>query len=198
MVAPDREPIPLHARAADNLAFIRDTMERTTRFTAISGRGGLIMGAIALTAAAVGWRLEDPTKWVATWLVAAGLAALTAIGMMVRKARRAGMPLVSGPGRKFLLALSPPLLVGGVLTLPLLRAGQVRLLPAMWLMLFGSAVVAAGVFSIRLVPIMGLSFILLGVAALLAPVGTGDLFMAAGFGGLNILFGIIIMRRYGG
>jgi hypothetical protein len=197
-IAPHNEPIPLHSRATDDLAFIRNTMERSTRFTAISGLGGIGMGVIALTTAAIASRLVRPGDWVTAWLLAAGLAMATSIGFMVRKAKRAEVSLASGPGRKFLLALSPPLLVGAFLTLPLVQAGQVRLLPAMWLMLYGSAVIAAGVFSIRLVPLMGLSFVLLGIAALFAPVGTGDLFMAAGFGGLNIVCGSIIMRRYGG
>lgn len=197
--APDEpDTIQLHSRAADDLAFIRDTMERSTRFTAISGVGGIVMGVIAIAGAAVAGRLDDPGDWVTAWLVAAGLAVATALGFTVLKSRRTGLALGRGPGRKFLLALSPPLLVGGLLTLPLAQAGEVRLLPAMWLLLYGSAVIAAGVFSIRLVPLMGLSFIIIGTAALFAPVGTGDLFMAAGFGGLNIVFGGIIMRRYGG
>ena len=45
---------------------------------------------------------------------------------------------------------------------------------------------------------MGGCFMATGVAALAAPAAWGDWFMAIGFGGLHILFGIIIARRHGG
>jgi hypothetical protein len=37
-----------------------------------------------------------------------------------------------------------------------------------------------------------------GVLALLAPATWGNLLLAAGFGGLHIIFGILIARKYGG
>ncbi|MDQ3389375.1 MAG: hypothetical protein M3483_07730, partial [Gemmatimonadota bacterium] len=116
----------------------------------------------------------------------------------VRKARSARMPLLSGPGRKFALSLTPPLVAGALLSAFLFGVGLEGALPGVWLLLFGTGVVTAGAFSVRLVPAMGICFMLLGAAALFAPVEWGDGFMAAGFGGIHIVFGILIARRHGG
>jgi len=190
--------IRLNDRAVDDLAFIRDAMESTTRFTAVPGRGGLLMGTIGLAGAGVAMTQTAPTRWLATWCCAAVLGFAVACFFTVRKARAADLPILSGPGRKFALSLAPSLAVGAILTGPLFLAGEARLLPAVWLLLYGTAVLAAGVFSIRVVPVMGLCFLILGTAAAISPAGTGDLYMAAGFGGLHLIFGFLIARRYGG
>ncbi|MEP6744529.1 MAG: hypothetical protein ABJB33_03455, partial [Gemmatimonadota bacterium] len=59
-------------------------------------------------------------------------------------------------------------------------------------------VITAGAFSVRAVPLMGVGFMVLGAIALLAPAIRGDLLLAAGFGGLQIIFGVLIARRHGG
>lgn len=188
----------LQDHALENLRFIRDTLERAGSFTAVPGWGGVAMGLTALGAALVGARQPRPDAWLATWLAEA-LLAVTIGGMaLVRKARAAGQPLASGPARKFGLSLMPPLLAGALLTVALQRAGLLAVLPGVWLLLYGTAVVTAGAFSVRIVPLMGLGFMLLGAAALFAPASWGNGLLAAGFGGLHILFGLAIARRYGG
>lgn len=184
--------------ARDNLRFIRDTMERAGAFTAVPGWGGLLMGLTALGAAAVAARQPSPQGWLAVWLGEAVVAVAIGGTALVRKARAAQLPLLSGPGRKFALGLAPPLVVGAVLTLAFLRAGWTPALPGVWLLLYGTAVVTAGAFSIRIVPLMGLCFMLMGTGALFAPAAWGNVFLAAGFGGLHILFGFWIARRHGG
>jgi len=84
------------------------------------------------------------------------------------------------------------------LTIALYRAGLFALMPGTWLLLYGTAVATAGAFSVRIVPLMGVCFMVLGAAALFAPAMLWPWFTAVGFGGLNIVFGIIIARRYGG
>ena len=117
---------------------------------------------------------------------------------MDRKARAVQMPLVSGPGRKAVFSLSPPIVAGGLLTIVLFRAGLTNAIPGCWLLLYGTGVITGGMFSVPIVPIMGLSFMALGAAALFAPPELANWFMAAGFGGLHVVFGVIIARKYGG
>jgi hypothetical protein len=117
---------------------------------------------------------------------------------MVRKARSVQVPLFSRPGRKFALGLSPPMLAAALLTFALHSAGLTGLLPGVWLLMYGAGVVAAGAFSVKVVPAMGFCFIGLGAAALFLPAGWGNWLLAAGFGGLHTVFGIVIARRYGG
>lgn len=188
----------LHARAMDNLSFIRQTMERATAFTAVPGWGGVAMGGVALVAAVAAETRLTPVEWLATWL-GASVVALTIGGWsMVRKARRAGTTVFSYPGRRFVLSYVPPIAVGALLTFALVRAGLYQALPGTWLLLYGTGVVTGGAFSARVVPLMGLCFMALGAIALLAPASWGNLLMALGFGGLHIGFGWIIARRYGG
>ncbi|HEU0080208.1 MAG TPA: hypothetical protein VFQ76_21355 [Longimicrobiaceae bacterium] len=197
--APEEEqPFDLHARAMDNLRFIRETMERAGSFTAVSGWGMVVMGVTALAAAWVSSLQTSPEAWVAVWwteaLFAMGIGGWTT----ARKARAAKMPLLSGPGRKFALSLAPPLVAGALLTAFLFDTGLVAALPGVWLLLFGTGVVTAGAFSARVVPVMGMCFMALGTAALFTPAGWGSAMMALGFGGLHVLFGAIIAWRYGG
>jgi hypothetical protein len=192
------EPVALHDRAMDNLRFIRETMERAGSFTAVSGWGVVTIGATALLAAWIAGRTSEPAQWLAVWSVEAVLALAIGVISVARKARAAGMPLLSGPGRKVALSLSPPLIAGAVLTAVLFLEELTPLLPGMWLLLFGVGIVAAGSFSVRIIPVMGLSFMLLGALAFLLPGSWGNALMALGFGGLHILFGFLIARRYGG
>lgn len=193
-----REPVALHDRAMDNLRYIRETMERSQSFTAVSGRGGVVMGLVALAAAVAAVGADGSAAWVLIWMGAAVLSLGVALFSMARKARAAGSALLAGAGRKFAWSVTPPLLVGGLLTVALARAGLTQLLPGSWLLLYGTGVVTGGAFSVRVVPVMGLTFMALGAVALFCPATWADAFMALGFGGLHILFGFIIWRKHGG
>jgi hypothetical protein len=190
--------VSLGDQAGENLRYIRETMERSASFTAVSGRGGMLMGAIALGAAATAWRQPDVWRWLLAWLGAAAAAFVVGSASLAAKARTAGTSLAAGPGRKFAIAFAPPILAGAALTVALWRGGSPGFLPGVWLMLYGTAVMAGGAFSVRLVPRMGFCFLLLGAAALFSPPEWGNAFLAAGFGGLHIIFGFLIARRHGG
>ena len=195
---PDPSAPTLHARAMDNLSFIRSTMERATAFTAVPGWGGVAMGMTALAATVVASRSQTAGEWLAVWLTASVLALGIGGWAMVLKAKRAGTTVLSYSGRRFVLSYLPPLAVGALLTLVLVRAGLYVALPGTWLLLYGTGVVTGGAYSVRVVPLMGLCFMALGALALLAPPAWGEWLLAVGFGGLHVLFGLIIARRYGG
>ncbi|MGO9275314.1 MAG: hypothetical protein ACLQOO_34605 [Terriglobia bacterium] len=188
----------LDALAAENLRFIRETMECSASFTAVPGMGGMAMGATAVVAAWVASRQAATTAWLATWLVEALAAVLIGTWTVNRKARAAGQPVLTGAGRKFALSLSPPLVAGALLTIVLYRAGHASVLPGLWLLLYGAGIVTAGAFSVRVVPVMGLCLMTVGALALFSPSAWGDAYMAVGFGGVQILFGAVIARRFGG
>ncbi len=188
----------LHDRAMENLRFIRETMERAGSFTAVSGWGQVGIGLTALIAAWIAAGRTTPEAWLAVWSVEALIALSVGGWTVARKAYSAGLPLLSGPGRKVALSLAPPLVAGAMLTAVLFEAGVLAPLVGMWMLLYGTGVVAAGAFSVRIVPVMGLSFMMLGTFALLAPMAWGNALMAFGFGGFHIFFGILIAWRYGG
>jgi hypothetical protein len=182
----------------EDLRFIRDTMERSSAFTAVSGWGQVLLGGTAVAAAWLAAGQVSPFAWLRVWL-AEGLLAV-AIGLLscTWKANRRGLPLFSGPARKVILGLAPPLVSGAFLTFLLFRAGLQSALPATWLLLYGAGIMTGGAFSVPIVPVMGVCFMLLGGLAVLGPAAWGSWFLAAGFGGLHILFGLLIARRHGG
>ena len=190
--------VPLHDRAMDNLRYIRETMERATPFTGISGLGEIAIGVTAFIASVLAARQSTFNLWLAIWLAEALISLLIAGWSMDRKARAVQMPLVSGPGRKAVFSLAPPVIAGGLLTIVLVRAGLTTAIPGVWLLLYGTGVITGGMFSVRAVPAMGLCFMVLGALALFSPPQFANWFMAVGFGGLHVLFGAIIVRKYGG
>ena len=181
----------------DNLRFIRQTMERAGPFTAVPGWGGVIMGVIALAAAAVAGSLAD-ARWLVVWLATATVAVGVGFTAMMLKARASAGGIFTAALQRFALAYLPPLAAGAVLTVVFAGGGLTARLPGCWLLLYGTALATGGAMSVRIVPIMGVFFMVLGAAAFAAPASLGNAFMAVGFGGLHIIFGLIIARRYGG
>jgi MFS family permease len=188
--------MPNHA--IDDLRFIRETMESAASFTAVPGWGGVMIGITALAAAIVASLHPQVEWWVGVWGIEALCAFAVGASAIFWKARKVRTSLLSRPGRKFVLGLFPPMLAAAVLSIVVYRAGVFSLLPGVWLLLYGVGVVTAGAYSVKVVPMMGVCFILAGIAALFSPPVWANSIMAAGFGGLHIVFGTIIARRYGG
>ena len=192
-------PLPIHQHALENLRVIRETMERAGSFTSIPGWGGLAIGVTAGGAAVLAQRVvSDPRAWLRVWLSEAMVAAAIGAATMALKWRRTATPFMSGAARRFFVSYFAPLIAGAVLTFALAHGGSFDPIPAVWLLLYGSAFVSSGAFSIRFIPVMGICFMLLGGLAALVRLPAGNLVLGAGFGGLHIIFGFIIARRYGG
>jgi hypothetical protein len=191
-------PIPLHHRALDDLTFIRDTMERAGTVTSVPGWGGVAMGVTALIASWIAARQASGAEWLAVWLAEAVVALGLGGAAMVRKAEATRTPLFTRAGKLFVRAFVPPMLAGAALTPVLFRSGLVDRLPGLWLLLYGTAVTTAGALSVPVVPLLGLSFMGLGVLAFMTPAAWGNTLMALGFGGLQIGFGLLIARKHGG
>ncbi|MCS6806752.1 MAG: hypothetical protein RMM98_11330 [Acidobacteriota bacterium] len=188
----------MHAQAIDNLRFIRETIEGACALTAVPGWGGVAMGITALVASVIASFQEHPADWLVVWMIEAMVAVLIGTWAMWRKARHIERPFLSAPLRKFIFSLSPPLVAGALLTVALFRSGRTDLLPGVWLLLYGAGVMTGGAFSVKVVPLMGLCIMVVGTLALFSPASWGNGFMAVGFGLVQIVFGVIIARRYGG
>ena len=191
------EGVSHDVRALDDLRFIRQTMERSAAFTAVPGWGMVAVGATAFPAAWLAASHAFELRWLQIWSAEAVMAAGMAVVAVQSKAVRSGLPWTSGPGRKVALHFAPPLAAAALLTIPLFRANLGSVLPGMWMLLYGAGVIAGGAFSVPAVPVMGTCFMAAGTIALLLP-SLGNWTMAAAFGGLHIVFGVWIARRYGG
>lgn len=195
---PRRPLIQAEPEALEHLEVIRQTMERSTAFTAVSGRGYCAMGVTALAAAAIAMRQSTTEAWLAVWLAEALVAVTLALVAMHWKASRQGTQILSIPGRRLFVGLLPALFAGGVMTVALLRVDDPRQIPGVWLLLYGVAVMQAGVFSVRTIPIMGAVFVVAGAIALPMPWFWANVTLAVGFGLVHIVFGAYIARRHGG
>ena len=184
--------------AEESLQFIRRTMERSSTFTAVPGVGGVGMGAVGLAAAVVSANQSSPERWLIVWLVAAAVALGIGVAATWRKAARLGAPLAGAVGRRFAMSLAAPFVAGAALTWGVWMHDDWALLPAVWLLLYGTGVLAGGLFSVAAVRLLGMALMALGVAALATPPAWGNIWLGIGFGGLQIVFGWYIARRHGG
>ena len=197
-VRPAPPPESISGHAADNLRFIRQAMERSTTFTAVPGVGGCVMGGLALVAALVGSSQPSPDRWLLTWLVAAAIASTVGMIAMARKARLAGATLTGANARRFAAALAAPFVAGAAITYQLWAVRSFTVMAPAWLLLYGAGLVTGGIFSVPAVRVIGGLFMALGVLAILTPPDWGNIWLAIGFGGLQIGFGVYIARNHGG
>jgi hypothetical protein len=184
--------------AEESLQFIRRTMERSSTFTAVPGLGGAGMGAIGLAAAVLAGSQSSAERSLVVWLLAAPVALAIGVTSMWRKAARLGAPLAGAVGRRFAISFAAPLAAGAALTWGVWMHDDWALMPPVWLLLYGTGVLAGGVFSVAAVRLLGLAFMALGVAALITPPAWGNVWLGMGFGGLQLAFGLYIARRHGG
>lgn len=192
------DPAPIHEHALSSLRYIRETMERASAFTSIPGWGGVGIGLIAIATAVYAHPFAGTRRWLIAWLVCAAVAAVLIALAMIRKAQRANVSFRGAPARRFFVSYFAPILAAAALTYVLGHRGLYAILPATWLLLYGASFISSGAFSIPVVPVMGVCFMILGVAACFVPAGAGNVLLGAGFGGLHVVFGVVIARRYGG
>jgi hypothetical protein len=200
-------------RAQDNLEFIRSTMANATSFTGVPGLGMMAMGCIALAGGYVATRENNFDRWLVWWSVVAFVGCSAGIAAMAVKAHIRKVSLWHGAGRRFLLNFSPAIIAGALLSqanydsLPSYHEPADSFMAGLWLLLYGAAVIGGGAYSVRPVWIMGICFMVLGAATLFLPatllslpgaVRPYDLSLAAGFGGLHIVFGAVIAAKHGG
>jgi hypothetical protein len=190
--------VALNERAMESLEFIRTTMARSAPFTAVSGRGGIAMGLLAIVAAALARSTASNQQWLTVWIASAAVAVPVGFVLMRAKARRYDLALWSAAGRRFAQGFAPAIAAGAVLTFALVRADAIDLVPAAWLLLYGAGVLAGSSASVPVLAWLGALFMVLGTGSLFTPPAWRDLWLAAGFGVLQIAFGAYIARNHGG
>ena len=190
-------PEPLSGRAAENLRYIRQTMERGSTFTSIPGVGGAVMGGVALLASGLAAQ-QTGDRWLITWLIAAAVAAVLGLAAMARKASRAGATLTGANARRFALGMAAPFVAGAAITYELWATRNFTAMPPTWLLLYGAGVLTGGIVSVPVVRLLGVCFMALGILAIVTPSEWGNVWLAVGFGGLQMGFGIYIARHHGG
>lgn len=192
------QPTPLGMSAAENLRYIRDTIEAAHTFTTIPGKGCIAMGIAATTGAALEMVPALAPHWLPIWLIAAVIACTVALFFMEIKARKQGLSLRRTVALRFFLTLAPAFVAGGILTVALLDSVGRDTIAGIWLLLYGVGIASCGVFSIPVVLIAGFAFMGLGTVTLAAPPEWAPVMLALGFGGIHIALGAIIMRDHGG
>jgi hypothetical protein len=192
------KPSSVGDHAAENLVFIRQAMERSATFTTIPGWGGVGMGMVALGAAAAASTQPSGDRWLATWLIAAAIAAVVGLIAMARKARRSGGTLTGNTARRFALGMAAPFIAGAAITYELWAVRTLTVMAPAWLLLYGAGVLTGGIFSVPVVRAIGVCFMAVGIAAIVTPPEWGNVWLAIGFGGVHIGFGTYIARNHGG
>lgn len=183
-------------QAQEALAYIRETMESASTFTAVSGWGVVAMGALGLVASWLAWATGTPWH-LGVWIPTAVIALTVSWVANAAKAKRLSVSLWSAAGRKMVWGMAPALGAGGLLTYALTTQGAPHLLPGTWLALYGAGITASAAFSVRAVRWMGLALLACGAVALLrADLGLACLTL--GFGGAHLAFGFYIAERHGG
>ncbi len=189
-----REPCP--EEASENLRIIRELMERSTRYSTFSGLSGILAGAAAILGAILTHRLQPGGKiFLLIWSAVVTFALTNDYFITKRRARGVGKHIVSRLGKQMGLASVPGLGMGALMTLFFWRHGLLDFIYPVWMLCYGIAVLAVGLFSQREVSYLGYAFLLVGAANLLLFPAHGLIGMALSFGGLHIIYGIIIGRK---
>jgi len=192
--------VAMDSHALGTLNYIRASIEAAGAF-AVPGTAGIAMGAVGLVAAAVASIPPLAGHWLLIWLLAAAVAAALGVVLVARHRSGVGRPLYRGPARRFVLCLCPALLAGGMLTAVLRQAGEARLVPGAWLLLYGCAVLSATLMTapamMRLIGAMGGLFVICGAVAFEVAPRWHNVILGGGFGLLHLVFGLLIGRIEG-
>jgi len=192
------EPTSIGTGAAENLRYIRNTIEAAQTFTAIPAKGCFAMGLIAGAAALLETLPLLAPHWLALWLGAAALACGSALYFMEAKAFSLGLSLKRAVAQRFFMSVVPAFAAGGILTFALLNIATRPVITSLWLLMYGVGLTACGAFSVPAVLKGGIAFMALGTVALLLPAEAAPTLLAVGFGGIHLALGFVIGRYYGG
>lgn len=188
--------------AAQNLESIRILMERTGRYSNFSAVSAATAGTLAIAAAAVcRWReisFDVPHPWwklIALWAAVFAVAFLQNLFWTWVHARRRGERVWTHLTRAMTMAVLPGFFTGGVLTGFAIVERRLDMLPGIWMLMYGTAVLGAALFAGRNLKIFGALFLLMG-AFTIHWRQYGVEMMAASFGLLHLGLGLLIAWKF--
>jgi membrane-associated HD superfamily phosphohydrolase len=193
---------------------IQRIMERATLFTLLPGMAAVIGGVLVLAGCAVSYAMfrsldfagilhlsfASQAAFCAMWFVIGVIGVLLEVILTTRAAARQQLVPANRPMRVAAFSLTPSVVVAMVLTFKFLirvepRAEEIQYIVPVWMMLYGTGVYTAGLFSIRPPRILGLAFLASGIVALLCFPGYGVVSAALSFGLLHVVFGLYILQK---
>jgi hypothetical protein len=193
---------------------IQRIMERATLWTLLPGTAAVVGGILVLIGCAVSYgmvrsldfaemlhlSINGQAVFCVMWFAIGVMGVVLEAILTARGAKRQGMSPRVRSARVAAFSLTPSVIVAMVLTVKFLipaepRPEEVQYIVPVWMMLYGTGVYTAGLFSIRPPRILGLTFIAMGVVALLWFQEWGVVSAAMSFGLLHIVFGLYILRK---
>jgi hypothetical protein len=190
---PTASTVPIDSHAIATLRYIRSSIEAATSI-AVPGSSGIAMGCVGMIAAVLSSTYLRE-YWMTVWVVAAVVAGIAGSVLLSNTTSLRGLTFSSAPARKLALCLLPSLFAGAALTAAFQLSANLRFVPGTWLLLYGCALIAASLVTRTMVAVMGGLFMALGLLALLVPSTFHMALLGTGFGGLHLLFGILIGRN---
>jgi hypothetical protein len=200
--------------AQSRMQEIQRIMERATLFTLLPGTAAVLGGLLVLAGCGVSYAMFRSLDFAdilhlsltyqgifcVMWFAIGVIGVLLEVILTTKAAAKQQLVPVDRPMRVAAFSLTPSVIVAMVLTVKFLipiepRADEVRYIVPVWMMLYGTGVYTAGLFSVRLPRLLGLSFIALGVVALLFFPEYGVVSAALSFGLLHIVFGLYVLQK---
>ncbi len=194
------------------LQHIKRMMERSTKFSSLSGFSGIAAGICAL--AGIWMAIQYIAQWkqshienlnaskdeLATQLLLISIATFTSAALssfifVYIRCRKLGIPILGMSARRVVINIAIPLFVGSLFILRLADAGTFLLIPPACLIFYGLALVNASKYTLNEIRYLGYSEIILGIINLWI-LGYGLIFWGIGFGLLHIIYGVIIWWKY--
>ncbi len=195
--------------ARENLRVIRQTMERSTKYSTLSGLSGVLIGLSAIAAVLVTSRTlharHDSHQPLAAsypslgllWLLELALAVGIEFACNKRRAGAIGKRVASPLGAHILVAAGPAFVAALTLTAFFALHGLAAVVWGIWMLTYGLAICAVGLFSVRPVSYLGAAFVLAGAVTLLLPAQWQLAMMGLTFGGFHIVYGVLMGRKHG-
>ncbi|MFT6810000.1 MAG: hypothetical protein ACJA01_003243 [Saprospiraceae bacterium] len=196
----------------EDIKEIRKIMDRSTRFLSLSGMSGITSGVIALIGAFLAYTTiydgQDYMQYRKALLTSDSLTQLLLIAIVIlvfsigcayffttRRAKKNNETLWDEHAKKMLINMAIPLVTGGILSLIFISKGFVGLAAPLTLIFYGLALVNGRKYTLDEIRSLGLMEITLGLLSAYF-IGYGLIFWAVGFGGLHIIYGVVMHYKY--